>query len=159
MAKRRSRKRSFAEIDRGPLGSSVFNARKRARLTQAQLAVAIGRDRPWVSDLETAKITFIASADARRLADCLQLTRTELSVLQSRTGSARRNSTPSAWRQPVGECPVCGCPREAGARYCGVCGFALPPEIRCGVCAHFNPAGSAFCTQCGDQLGATAGPT
>jgi hypothetical protein len=153
LAKRRSRKRSFAEIDRGPLGSAVFDARKRAGLTQAQLAVAIGRDRPWVSDLETAKITFVSGDDARGLAERLQFSRTELALLHSRTGASRRRS--AAWRLPVGACPACGSPREHGALYCGACGFSLPPEVKCPVCAHVNLSGAAFCTRCGDQLHAS----
>ena len=59
MARRKLHKRAFGEIDRGTLGIFLFNARKRERLTQAQLAEVIGRDRPWLSDVETGKVTHV----------------------------------------------------------------------------------------------------
>ncbi len=159
--KRRSRKRSFAEIDRGPLGAAVFAARKRAGLTQAQLAAAIGRDRPWLSDLETAKLGFITDDDARNLVTHLPLRDAELDSLRHGTGNRpRRSLRTSSWYPPVGYCPGCGEPREPAARYCGGCGAPLPSDVLCSACGHPNASASAFCThtQCGNHLGQVARP-
>ena len=41
--RRKLQKRSFHEIERGALGAMLFSARKRKRLTQAQLADQIDR--------------------------------------------------------------------------------------------------------------------
>ena len=153
MAKRKYRKRAFAEIDRGSLGTVIFSARRRIGLTQAQLAAAIGRDRPWVSDLETAKTTFISDEDAANIVARLPITEAELSVLRDggpHHCSVRvRNTTIAA---PVTNCAVCNCPLEPGAHYCGGCGVALTLDSICSVCGHPNIPVSAFCTQCGGQL-------
>ena len=153
MARRKYHKRAFAEIDRGRLGTVIFSTRRRIGLTQAQLAAAIGRDRPWVSDLETAKITFISDEDAANIVARLPITEAELSVLRDggpHNYSVRvRNTTIVT---PVTNCAVCNCPREPGAHYCGGCGVALIPDSICSVCGHPNTPASAFCTQCGGQL-------
>ena len=159
MVKRRSTKRSFAEIDRGPLGAAIFTARKRVGLTQAQLATAIDRDRPWLSDLETAKLTFITDEDARNLAAHLPIESTELDSLRRGTGSRRRRSMQvGAWYPPVGFCPECRRPREPAAHFCGGCGITLPSDVVCSACGHPNASASAFCTQCGGHLGQVSAP-
>ena len=132
----------------------MFAARKRAGLTQAQLATAIGRDRPWLSDLETARLTFITNDDARNLAANLPLDTDELDSLRRSGGNRhRRPLFTGAWYPPVGSCPECDRPREPAAQYCGGCGITLPSDIVCSACGHPNASASAFCTQCGLNLG------
>ena len=55
VARRKLQKRAFINIDRGVLGGLIFNARRLHSLTQAEVAAAIGRDRPWLSDVETGQ--------------------------------------------------------------------------------------------------------
>ena len=135
----------------------MFTARKRAGLTQAQLAAAIGCDRPWLRDLETAKLTFITDDDACNLAARLPLETAELDSLRSGSGSRRRALLGGPWSPPIEYCTACGHPREPGARYCGACGIAMPSEIVCSTCGHPNASVSDFCTQCGGQLGQVSG--
>ena len=154
LAKRKYRKRSFAEIDRGPLGTVIFAARRRIGLTQAQLAAAIGRDRPWISDLETAKITFINDEDAANIVARLPITEAELSLRRGGSPHYRslRVRSTTVVSPPVTNCVVCNHPRELGAHYCGGCGVALALDSICSVCGRPNASTSAFCTQCGGQL-------
>ena len=54
-------------------------------------------------------------------------------------------------------CPSCGHPNAAAARFCGSCASPLAGSSRCPSCGAANPAGQRFCNACGKELGATAG--
>ena len=151
MARRKLHKRAFGEIDRGMLGALLFNARKQKRLTQADLARAIGRDRPWLSDVETGKITHVPDDDLHVLAQTLDLALDEL--LRARGRIAVRPYVAAA----VGSthqhyCTVCGRGNPWDANFCASCGARLPAESVCPDCGRPNPADANFCAYCGRLL-------
>lgn len=153
MSKRKYRKRSFSEIDRGPFGAVVFDARKRRRLTQAEVAHAIGRDRPWVSDVETGKISDIADEDLEGMAvvlgfevERLRWTRDSHSRMQDLRSIGYTVYVASK------SCLHCNHPAEADAKFCGSCGHKLALEVICGSCSRRNSPGSNFCVRCGSSI-------
>ena len=50
------------------------------------------------------------------------------------------------------DCPSCGHPNPAGARFCGNCATALADAINCPHCGARNPHGQRFCNACGHSL-------
>ncbi|MBI2965283.1 MAG: AAA family ATPase [Chloroflexi bacterium] len=51
-------------------------------------------------------------------------------------------------------CPSCGTPNIAGARFCMKCGNSL--NAACALCSAPLPQGAAFCPSCGQKVGAPA---
>ena len=153
LVRRKLHKRSFGQIDRGPLGMLVFSARKQRRLTQADLALAIGRDRPWLSDVETGKITHVADDDLHALANALSAVFHDLARARERLVlSSRTSATP---RPPLGlerACQTCVHPAAWDASYCVNCGRVLAEEIACATCGRSNAAPAAYCAYCGSRL-------
>ena len=154
MARRQLVKRTFADIDRGPLGGAVFEARKRLKVTQAQLAGSIARDRPWLSDVETGKVTHVPDEDLTRLAGSLEMDYEFLREARDSTNSRLRASlTLTPLRNSVTKtCAECGYQGDADARYCASCGGELPHVIRCSHCARVTLADANFCPGCGEPL-------
>ncbi len=154
MARRKLEKRSFADIDRGPLGGAVFEARKRLRMTQAKLAASIERDRPWLSDVETGKVTHVPDKDLANLATFLRLNIASLKTARNSTNSKFRSARPSApLRNVVAKtCMECGYRGEAEALYCASCGSKLPESVVCSHCGWLCLAGTNFCAGCGEAL-------
>ena len=154
MARRKLAKRSFADIDRGPLGGAIFEARKRREATQAQLAASIERDRPWLSDVETGKVTHVPDEDLANLAAFLRL---NVASLKAARDSANSKSGPPRPAPPPVNlftrlCPECGYRGEADARYCAICGSELPPSVACSHCGRMCPVGTNYCGGCGKAL-------
>ncbi len=153
LSKRKYRKRSFSEIDRGPFGTAVFDARKRQCLTQAEVAKAIGRDRPWLSDVETGKISEIPDEDLEVMARILGF---EVERLRWTRDSHSRiqdlRSTGYTVYVASKSCLHCNHPAEVDAKYCGSCGHKLELEVMCGTCSRRNSPGSNFCVRCGSYL-------
>lgn len=154
MARRKLEKRAFGQIDRGPLGGAVFEARKRLKLSQAQLAEAIGRDRPWLSDVETGKVTHVPDHDLAELARSLQVEHDDLMIARDRVDSKFQ---PSAAAAPLRNamtkpCPSCGNRCELDARFCAHCGKPLPSDVQCPKCARHSPAYAHYCARCGTPL-------
>ena len=133
MARRKLAKRSFADIDRGPLGGAIFEARRRRRATQAQLAASIERDRPWLSDVETGKVTHVPDDDLASLAAFLSLDLTSLKAARDSTNS--KSNSPRPALPPVHSftrlCMECGYRGEVDAHYCAICGSELPASVAC----------------------------
>ncbi len=155
MARRKLQKRAFSDIDRGAFGGLIFNARRLHSLTQAQVAAAIGRDRPWLSDVETGKITFVPDDDIAALAQTLDLEASQLAI--ARDGAQARLATVSPafrWRRA---CQVCGHLSPDDANFCSQCGTQLPADTECPTCARLNDATANFCTNCGQALLARTG--
>jgi RNA polymerase subunit RPABC4/transcription elongation factor Spt4/predicted XRE-type DNA-binding protein len=150
VARRKLQKRAFNDIERGALGSLIFNARRLHSLTQAQVAMAIGRDRPWLSDVETGKITYVPDDDLQALAQKLDLAASQLTT--ARDGSRARlaaGATPFAWRRA---CQVCGHLNPDDANFCSNCGTQAPSDITCMTCSRLNDARANFCTNCGRAI-------
>lgn len=150
--RRKLQKRSFHEIERGALGAMLFSARKRKRLTQAQLAGQIDRDRPWVSDVETGKITHVPDEDLESVALILEL---EMGTL--RRARARAVPRAAGTSAPPGgtadrDCGVCGSSNPWDANYCANCGTRLPPETSCPSCSRLIRADSKYCAYCGEAV-------
>ncbi len=55
------------------------------------------------------------------------------------------------------DCPSCGHPNLAAARFCGSCAAPLAGLSRCPSCGASNPAGQRFCNACAQELVAAAG--
>ena len=157
MAHRKLHKRAFGEIDRGALGSLLFNARKKKRLTQAQLAEVIGRDRPWLSDVETGKVTHVPDEDVHALAIALNMAVDDLVRARDRTAIR----SPLAWvteRNHQRHCPECDRANLIDANFCANCGTQLPSEIVCTECQSRNPLDANFCAHCGQPVPKTGAP-
>ena len=154
MARRKLEKRSFADIDRGPLGGAVFEARKRLRTTQATLAASIERDRPWLSDVETGKVTHVPDKDLANLATFLRLDFASLKMARDSTNSRFKSAQPSApLRNIVARtCMECRYRGEADALYCASCGSKLPQSVVCSHCGRMCLAGTNYCAGCGEVL-------
>ncbi len=156
MARRKLAKRSFADIDRGPLGGVIFEARKRQGATQAQLAASIERDRPWLSDVETGKVTHVPDEDLSSLAGFLNL---DVASLKAARDSTNSKSSPR-WPAPppvnllTRLCIECGYRGEADAFYCAICGSELPQIVACTHCGRMCPVGTNYCGGCGKALNA-----
>jgi len=154
VARRKLLKRSFSEIDRGPLGGAVFDARKRLGMTQAQLAGSIGRDRPWLSDVETGKVTHVPDEDLALLASRLE---SDIELLKAARDQVNAKFTPS---QRPGErltafaklCHSCGYGCDPDARFCANCGTQLPADVGCPRCGHLSAASANYCSCCGSSL-------
>jgi len=54
------------------------------------------------------------------------------------------------------DCPSCGHPNAAAARFCGSCAAPLTGSSRCPSCGASNPAGQRFCNACAQELVAAA---
>jgi class 3 adenylate cyclase/tetratricopeptide (TPR) repeat protein len=54
------------------------------------------------------------------------------------------------------DCPSCGHPNPAAARFCGSCATPLTGSSRCPSCGAANPAGQRFCNACAQELVAAA---
>lgn len=150
VARRKLQKRAFNDIDRGAVGGLVFNARRLHSLTQAQVAAAIGRDRPWLSDVETGKITYVPDDDIRALAQTLDLDTGQLTA--ARDGARARLATGAAlfsWRRA---CQVCGYLNPDDANFCSNCGTQAPADTECPACDRRNDALANFCANCGRAL-------
>lgn len=150
LVRRKLQKRTFSDIDRGSFGGLVFNARKKQGLTQAQLAVTIRRDRPWLSDVETGKITHVLDDDIDNLARTLSLDPGQLrgARARSRSRTIADHNLAAARRS----CQVCSCPNPNDANYCSNCGSKLSSDVECPTCRHRNETVANFCNHCGDAL-------
>ena len=152
MVRRKLQKRAFRDIDRGALGAMLFSARKRQRLTQAELASRIDRDRPWVSDVETGKILHVPDNDLDAVAEILGL---EVAMLRrARAQSAPRGAgaSPAATGTVDRGCGMCGASNPWDARFCVNCGERLPLETVCETCGRIIRADSRFCAYCGEAV-------
>lgn len=150
MARRKLQKRSFSDIARGSFGGLVFAARKQHGLTQAQLAEKIDRDRPWLSDVETGKITHVLDEDIRALAQILGLDVYQL--LGARNRSRSRLSPDPESNSVRRTCNTCGKANPNTANFCSNCGGPLPADIECFTCHLTNSAEANFCNSCGEPL-------
>ncbi len=150
MARRKLQKRSFDDIARGSFGGLIFAARKQHVLTQAQLAEKIERDRPWLSDVETGKITHVLDEDIRALAHALGLDVDQLLSARNRS-SSRLSPEPEniGMRQT---CNTCGKSNPSTANFCSNCGEKLPENIECPACHLTNRSEANFCNGCGEPL-------
>lgn len=156
MARRKSQKRAFNDIDRGTFGGLVFTARRLHGLTQAQVATAIGRDRPWLSDVETGKITFVPEDDIQALAQTLGLDLRQLTT--ARDGAQPRTGNTlgvASWRRT---CHYCGRLNPDDANFCSNCGTQVPVSIECTACGRINDSLANFCTNCGRAFHAQPSP-
>ena len=151
-ARRKLHKRAFSEIDRGTLGSLLFNARKQKRFTQAELANGIGRDRPWLSDVETGKITHVPDDDLRSLAAVLDAALEDLVRARDRTAVRPYQLTSPVPGAHERHCASCGRSNPWDANFCSSCGVRLPAEIACSECSRRNPGDASFCAYCGRPL-------
>ena len=154
MARRKLAKRSFADIDRGPLGGTIFEARKRRGATQAELAASIERDRPWLSDVETGKVTHVPDEDLAKVAAFLSLNLASLKTARDSVNSKSNSPGPAApsVHSFTRLCMECGYRGEADARYCAICGSELPPSVACSHCGRLCPVGTNYCGGCGKAL-------
>ncbi len=153
MARRKLSKRAFNEIDRGMLGGLLFNARKQRRLTQAQLADAIGRDRPWLSDVETGKITHVPDDDLRALSTALDVNPTDLGRARDRTTGRSYANASVVVGAHERHCDACGRANPWDANFCANCGARLPEEVICPDCDRRNPGDANYCSHCGRTIG------
>ena len=156
MARRKLQKRAFNDIDRGTFGGLIFTARRLHGLTQAEVATAIGRDRPWLSDVETGKITFVPEDDIEALAQTLDLDARQLTT--ARDGAQSRLGTVTVtgrWRRA---CQSCGHLNPDDANYCSNCGTQLPASVECDACGRINDSLANFCTHCGRAIRAVSSP-
>ena len=150
MARRKIQKRSFGDIARGSFGGLIFAARKQHGLTQAQLAEQIERDRPWLSDVETGKITHILDEDIRALAQTLGL---DVDQLLGARNRSRSRLSPEPENIGIRKtCDTCGKSNPSTANFCSNCGGQLPEEIECPACHLANGSDANFCNGCGDPL-------
>ena len=152
VVRRKLQKRSFHEIERGALGVMMFSARKRKRLTQAQLASQIDRDRPWVSDVETGKITHVPDEDLEAVAPVLDLEMGTLRRARARATPRAVSATAPPGGTPDRDCGACGSANPWDANYCANCGTRLPPEMACPSCGRLILADSKFCAYCGESV-------
>lgn len=156
MARRKLQKRAFTDIDRGALGGLIFNARRLHSLTQADVAAAIGRDRPWLSDVETGKITFVPDDDIRALALALSLDEQQLTTTRDNTRTHLATGVVALGRR-LG-CRVCGHLNPDDANFCSNCGTQVSVDVECPACGRLNEAPANFCTNCGRPLRERAEP-
>jgi class 3 adenylate cyclase/tetratricopeptide (TPR) repeat protein len=56
------------------------------------------------------------------------------------------------------DCPSCGHPNPAGARFCGGCATPLQGSSTCPRCGAANASGQRFCNACGQALEGAADP-
>ena len=150
MARRKLQKRAFNDIDRGALGGLIFNARRLHSLTQAEVSVAIGRDRPWLSDVETGKITFVPDDDIRALADTLSLDAQQLAATRDNARTPVAVGVAALRRRLA--CQVCGHSNPDDANFCSNCGTQVSADVECPACGRLNEAPANFCTNCGRPL-------
>lgn len=156
VARRKLQKRAFNDIDRGTFGGLIFTARRLHGLTQAQVATAIGRDRPWLSDVETGKITFVPDDDIQALSRTLNLDARQL--ISARDGAQSRlgNATAAVnWRRA---CQICGHLNPDDANFCSNCGTPAPAKVECDACGGINDSMANFCMNCGRAFGAQPAP-
>ena len=150
MARRKLQKRAFNDIDRGALGGLIFNARRQHSLTQSDVAAAIGRDRPWLSDVETGKITFVPDDDLRALADALSLDAQQLASTRDNARTPLAVGAVALGRRRA--CQVCGHLNPDDANFCSSCGTQVTADVECPACGRLNEAPANFCTNCGRPL-------
>ncbi|MDE2869438.1 MAG: zinc-ribbon domain-containing protein [Chloroflexota bacterium] len=150
VARRKLQKRAFNDIDRGALGGLIFNARRLHSLTQAEVAAAIGRDRPWLSDVETGKITFVPDDDIRALAHTLSLDAQQLTTTRDNARSPVAAGVVAFGRRLA--CQVCGHANPDDANFCSNCGTQVSADVECPACGRLNESPSNFCTNCGRPL-------
>jgi len=150
VARRKLQKRAFNDIDRGVLGGLIFNARRLHSLTQAEVAAAIGRDRPWLSDVETGKITFVPDDDIRALADTLSLDAQQLTTTRDSARNPVAATTIAIGRRLA--CQVCGHSNPDDANFCSNCGTQVSADVECLACGRLNEAPANYCTNCGRPL-------
>ncbi len=148
--RRKLQKRAFRDIDRGPLGAMLFSARKRKRLTQAELASRIDRDRPWVSDVETGKIMHVPDNDLDAVAAILGLEVAMLRRARAQTAPRGAGVSPTSSGTVDRGCGACGASNPWDAKYCVNCGEQLPLETVCETCGRIIRADSRFCAYCGE---------
>ena len=147
------RKRKYAEIDRGPLGTAVFQTRKQRRLTQGELAKRLGRNRPWISNVETGKVTNLQEEDLVGLAAVLNISISSLRAAHEMSAAPSVMGLPGyAVLQSNRHCGACHHLVEPDANYCTHCGAAQPMLVNCPACARPNNPGARFCGRCGAQL-------
>jgi len=156
VARRKLQKRAFNDIDRGTFGGLVFTARRLHGLTQAQVATAIGRDRPWLSDVETGKITFVPEDDIQALSQTLDLDARQLT--SARDGAQARLGHATADMNRRRACQICSHLNPESANFCSNCGTQVPASIECDACGGINDSMANFCMNCGRAFGARAAP-
>ncbi|MCY3958743.1 MAG: zinc-ribbon domain-containing protein [Chloroflexi bacterium] len=150
VARRKLQKRAFNDIDRGALGGLIFNARRLHSLTQAEVAAAIGRDRPWLSDVETGKITFVPDEDIQALAQALSLDEQQLRTTRNNARTPLAAGAVALGRRLA--CQVCGHSNPDDANFCSNCGTQVAADVECPACGRLNEAPANFCTHCGRPL-------
>ncbi len=150
VARRKLQKRAFNDIDRGVLGGLIFNARRLHSLTQAEVAAAIGRDRPWLSDVETGKITFVPDDDIRALALALSLDEKQLTTTRDNARTPLAAGAVAFGRRLA--CQVCGHSNPDDANFCSNCGTQVSADVECATCGRLNESSANFCTNCGRPL-------
>lgn len=156
VARRKLQKRAFNDIDRGTFGGLIFTARRLHGLTQAQVASAIGRDRPWLSDVETGKITFVPEDDIQALSQTLALDAQQLASARDGAQSRLGSSTAAVnWRRA---CQICGHLNPDDANFCSNCGTQAPANIECDACGGLNDSLANFCMNCGRAFRAQTAP-
>ena len=150
VARRKLYKRAFSDIDRGVLGGLIFNARRLHSLTQAQVAAAIGRDRPWLSDVETGKIRHMPDEDVQALARTLGLDAGQLVI--ARDGAPARPVSSSGVLGGHRACHQCGHLSPDDANFCSHCGTEVPADIKCQTCGQLSDVSANYCMNCGSAL-------
>ncbi len=85
-------KRTYAQIDRGTLGTALWEARRRARLTQAEVAQRCFRSRPFISNLETGALKHVNLDALSSLSAVLNIDLETLTHLQRVAESVRKVS-------------------------------------------------------------------
>ena len=150
MARRKLQKRAFNDIDRGAFGGLIFHARRMHSLSQAQVADAIGRDRPWLSDVETGKITYVPDDDIGALARTLGLDADQLTT--TRDGARTHLAAGASILDRRLACQICGHLNPNDANYCSTCGKPVSADVECSGCGRLNEAMANFCTNCGRTL-------
>ena len=153
MVRRKQKKRGYSEIDRGPLGAAIFQTRKQRRLTQMELANRLGRNRPWVSNVETGKVKILNEEDLVGLSAVLRISISSLRAAHDLTAATQVVSVPGyTILQSNRNCLNCHHVVEPDASFCTHCGSGQPMQINCPACARPNNPGARFCARCGSQL-------
>ena len=150
VARRKLQKRAFNDIDRGALGGLIFNARRLHSFTQAEVAAAIGRDRPWLSDVETGKITFVPDDDIRALANALSLNAHQLATTRDNARTPSAGGAVAVGRRLA--CQICGHLNPDDSNFCSNCGTQVSADVECPACGRHNESSANYCTNCGRKL-------
>ena len=122
-------------------------------MTQQVLASRIGRDRPWLSNVETGKVKSLQEEDLVGLAAVLRMSISSLRAAHDMSASARLAETPgyTIW-QSLSHCRACSHAVERDLAFCTHCGVEQPLQVSCPSCAKPNNPSARFCGRCGSQL-------